>query len=107
MIDPLAELENVTQHRPKVVDGKIDIVGTLRTVLRGDPGVILVEPVKEAATLKMMLEAHGKPYSWYLMEGAGHSFTNSEWLDMARTLSLFVDDYLHPSTIDVDEPPEN
>ena len=54
---PLAELENVTQHRPKVVDGKIDIVGTLRTVLRGDPAVVLVEPVKEAATLKMMIEA--------------------------------------------------
>ncbi|NIA06116.1 MAG: hypothetical protein GWP14_00505 [Actinobacteria bacterium] len=54
---PLAELENVTQHKPKIVDGKINIADTLRTVLRGDPGVVLVEPVKEATTLKMMLKA--------------------------------------------------
>lgn len=56
-VRPLAELENVTQHKPKVVGGKVDIAGTLRTVLRGDPGVVLVEPVKDSGTLKMMLKA--------------------------------------------------
>lgn len=54
---PLAELENVTLHKPKVVGGKVDMPGTLRTVLRGDPGVVMVEPAKDAETMKMMLKA--------------------------------------------------
>ena len=54
---PLTELENVTLHKLKVSGGKIDTAGTLRTVLRGDPGVVLVEPAKDASTLKMMLQA--------------------------------------------------
>lgn len=54
---PLLELENVTQHKPEVSGGKADMAGTLRSVLRGDPGVVLVEPVKKSATMKMMLKA--------------------------------------------------
>ncbi|MCK4850919.1 MAG: Flp pilus assembly complex ATPase component TadA, partial [Phycisphaerae bacterium] len=54
---PLVELENVTRHKPNVSGGKVDTAGTLRSVLRGDPGVVLAEPVKDAATLKMMLKA--------------------------------------------------
>ncbi len=61
---PLAELENVTQHKPQVSGGKADMAGTLRSVLRGDPGVVLAEPVKDAAMLTMMLKA-GKERKLY------------------------------------------
>ncbi len=61
---PLAELENVTQHKPQVSRGKADMVGTLRSVLRGDPGVVLAEPVKDADTMTMMLKA-GKERKLY------------------------------------------
>ena len=54
---PMTELENVTQHRPKLTHGKVDIAGTLRSVLRGDPGVVLVEPATDAPTLQMLLQA--------------------------------------------------
>ena len=54
---PLTELENITQHKPKVSEGQVDTAGTLRSVLRGDPGVVLVELAKDAPTLKMMLQA--------------------------------------------------
>ena len=63
--------------------------------------------VEHAYRLKAMLEAHGKRYSWYLLKGAGHSPTNSQWLEVARVLSLFVDDYLHPFKSEIDEVPEN
>ena len=53
---PLTELENVTQHKPRIAKGKVDIAGTLRSVLRGDPGVVLVELAKDAATMKMLLQ---------------------------------------------------
>ena len=55
---PLAEIENITSHKPKVAqDGKPDMAGTLRSVLRGDPAVVLIEPVKNGATAKMILQA--------------------------------------------------
>jgi len=63
--------------------------------------------VEHAYRLKAMLEAHGKPYSWYLLNGARHSPTNKEWLAVARTLGLFVADYLHPPTSAVEELPED
>jgi dipeptidyl aminopeptidase/acylaminoacyl peptidase len=63
--------------------------------------------VEHAYRLKTMLKAHGKRYSWYLLKGAGHSPTNRQWLEVARVLSLFVDDYLHPFNSEIDELPEN
>jgi dipeptidyl aminopeptidase/acylaminoacyl peptidase len=63
--------------------------------------------VEHAYRLKTALEAHGKPYSWYLLRGAGHSPTNRQWLEVARVLSLFVDDYLHPFESEIDEFPKN
>ena len=63
--------------------------------------------VEHAYRLKAMLEAHGKRYSWHLMKGAGHSPTNSQWLEVARVLGMFVDDYLHPIYSEIDELPEN
>jgi dipeptidyl aminopeptidase/acylaminoacyl peptidase len=63
--------------------------------------------VEHAYRLKAMLEAHGKPYSWLLLKGAGHSPTSSGWLKVARALSLFVDDYLHPIEFEVEGPPGN
>ena len=53
----LAELENVTPHKPKMVQGKADSASELRSVLRGDPGVVMLEPLKDATTLKVMLDA--------------------------------------------------
>lgn len=61
---PLKELENVTPHKPKVTGGKMDMAGTLRSVLRGDPGVVMAEPVKDADTIKVLLEA-GKSRKLY------------------------------------------
>lgn len=61
---PLAELENVTQHKPEVSRGKVDVAGSLRSVLRGDPGVVLVEPAKDTPSLTMMLRA-GKERKLY------------------------------------------
>ena len=74
-VRPLAELENVTLHKPKIVDGKVDIAGTLKTVLRGDPAVVLVEPVKDGVTLKMMLEAAEGNRKMYAGMGCSNTFS--------------------------------
>ncbi len=63
--------------------------------------------VEHAYRLKTMLEAHGKPYSWLLLKGAGHSPTGAEWLKIARALGLFIDDYLHPFESEAAASPKN
>jgi dipeptidyl aminopeptidase/acylaminoacyl peptidase len=60
--------------------------------------------VEHAYRLKAMLEAHGKTYSWHLMQGVGHSPDNTQMLEVARVLTMFVDDHLHAVEIPPDEP---
>jgi len=50
--------------------------------------------LEHAYRMRAMLEAHGKPYEWMLLEGAGHEPTPDQWEQMMRRVHGFLEKHL-------------
>jgi len=87
--DPNGDYESL-KHRSPVY--RVDEIEAPVMIIHGSKDERV--DIEQAARLRAMLEARGKPVQWVLVEGEGHELSNEGFIRVFSTVASFVDDQI-------------